>query len=83
MSALTQNPAEQLQQAATALAAVQKALDYALADLKQRSQKADGKISAALLDQHQLISYDLAFIYCGSYWSAFCSRLRRSRPRRP
>ena len=60
MSALTQNPAEQLQQAATALAAVQKALDYALADLKQRSQKADGKISAALLDQHQLISYDLA-----------------------
>ena len=60
MSALTQNPAEQLQQAATALAAVQKALDYALADLKQRAQKADGKISAALLDQHQLISYDLA-----------------------
>lgn len=60
MSALTQNPAEQLQQAAVALAAVQKALDYALADLKERSQKADGKISAALLDQHQLISYDLA-----------------------
>jgi len=60
MSAPIQNPAEQLQQAALALAAVQKALDYALADLKERSQKADGKISAALLDQHQLVSYDLA-----------------------
>ena len=60
MSAPIQNPAEQLQQAALALAAVQKALDYSLADLKERSQKADGKISAALLDQHQLVSYDLA-----------------------
>ncbi|HCB12381.1 MAG TPA: acyl-CoA dehydrogenase [Gammaproteobacteria bacterium] len=60
MSASTQNPAEQLQQATLALDAVQKALDYSLADLKERSQKADGKISAALLDQHQLVSYDLA-----------------------
>ncbi|MDG4594650.1 MAG: acyl-CoA dehydrogenase family protein [Candidatus Contendobacter sp.] len=60
MSASIQNPAEQLQQAALALAAVQKALDYSLADLKERSQKADGRISAALLDQHQLVSYDLA-----------------------
>ncbi len=60
MSASIQNPAEQLQQAALALAAIQKALDYSLADLKERSQKADGKISAALLDQHQLVSYDLA-----------------------
>jgi len=41
MSASTQNPAEQLQQAALALDAVQKALDYSLADLKERSQKAD------------------------------------------
>ena len=60
MSASIQNPAEQLQQAALALDAVQKALDYSLADLKERSQKADGKISAALLDHHQLVSYDLA-----------------------
>jgi len=60
MSVLIQNPAEQLQQAALALDAVQKVLDYSLADLKERSQKADGKISAALLDQHQLVSYDLA-----------------------
>lgn len=60
MSASTQNPAEQLQQAALALDTVQKALDYSLADVKERSQKADGKISAALLDQHQLASYDLA-----------------------
>ncbi|HSA45822.1 MAG TPA: acyl-CoA dehydrogenase family protein [Candidatus Competibacteraceae bacterium] len=60
MSASIQNPAEQLQQAALALDAVQKALDYSLADLKERSQKADGKISAALLDQHQLVSYDLS-----------------------
>ena len=60
MSAPIQSPAEQLQQAALALTAVQKALDYSLADLKERSQKADGKISAALLDQHQLVSYDLA-----------------------
>lgn len=60
MSASIQNPVEQLQQAALALDAVQKALDYALADLKGRAQKADGKISAALLDQHQLVSYDLA-----------------------
>ncbi|MFO1423799.1 MAG: acyl-CoA dehydrogenase family protein [Candidatus Competibacteraceae bacterium] len=60
MSASIQNPAEQLQQAALALAAVQKALDYSLADLKERSQKADGRISAALLDQYQLVSYDLA-----------------------
>jgi (2S)-methylsuccinyl-CoA dehydrogenase len=63
MSASIQNPAEQLQQAALALDAVQKALDYSLADLKERSQKADGKISAALLDQHQLVSYDLALSY--------------------
>ena len=28
--------------------------------MKERSQKADGKISAALLDHHQLVSYDLA-----------------------
>ena len=60
MSAPIQNPAEQLQQAALALTAVQKALDFALADLKERTQKADGKVSAALLDQHQLVSYDLA-----------------------
>ncbi|MCB1776404.1 MAG: acyl-CoA dehydrogenase family protein, partial [Candidatus Competibacteraceae bacterium] len=60
MSASIQNPAEQLQQAALALDAVQKALDYSLADVKERSQKADGKISAALLDQHQLVSYDLS-----------------------
>ncbi|HCK81388.1 MAG TPA: acyl-CoA dehydrogenase, partial [Candidatus Competibacteraceae bacterium] len=60
MSAPTQNPAEQLQQAALALDTVQKALDYSLADVKERSQKADGKISAALLDHHQLVSYDLA-----------------------
>ncbi|MCB1821764.1 MAG: acyl-CoA dehydrogenase family protein [Candidatus Competibacteraceae bacterium] len=60
MSASTQNPAEQLQQAALALDAVQKALDYSLADVKERSQKADGKISAALLDHHQLVSYDLS-----------------------
>jgi (2S)-methylsuccinyl-CoA dehydrogenase len=60
MSAPIQNPAEQLQQAALALDTVQKALDYSLADLKERSQKADGKISAALLDHHQLVSYDLA-----------------------
>ena len=60
MSASTQNPAEQLQQAALALDTVQKALDYSLADVKERSQKADGKISAALLDHHQLVSYDLA-----------------------
>ncbi len=60
MSAPTQNPAEQLQQAALALDTVQKALDYSLADLKERSQKADGKISAALLDHYQLVSYDLA-----------------------
>ena len=38
MSASIQNPAEQLQQAALALDAVQKALDYSLADLKERSQ---------------------------------------------
>ena len=60
MSAPIQNPAEQLQQAVLALNAVQKALDFALADLKERTQKADGKVSAALLDQHQLASYDLA-----------------------
>ena len=60
MSPSIPTPAEQLQQAALALAAVQKALDYSLADLKERSQQADGKISAALLDQHQLVSYDLA-----------------------
>ena len=60
MSAPTQNPAEQLQQAALALDTVQKALDCSLADVKERSQKADGKISAALLDHHQLVSYDLA-----------------------
>ena len=60
MSVLIQNPAEQLQQTALALDAVQKVLDYSLADLKERSQKADGKISAALLDQHQLDSYDLS-----------------------
>ncbi|HOB62040.1 MAG TPA: acyl-CoA dehydrogenase family protein [Candidatus Competibacteraceae bacterium] len=60
MSASIQNPLEQLQQAGQALDAVQKVLDYALADLRERSQKADGKISAALLDQHQLVSYDLA-----------------------
>ncbi len=60
MAAPIQNPAEQLQQAALALDTVQKALDYSLADLKERSQKADGKISAALLDHHQLVSYDLA-----------------------
>ena len=60
MSAPIQNPAEQLQQAALALTAVQKALDFALADLKERTQKADGKVSAALLDQHQMVSYDLA-----------------------
>ena len=60
MSASTQNPAEQLQQAALALDAVQKALDYSLADVKERSQKADGKICAALLDHHQLVSYDLS-----------------------
>ena len=60
MSASIQNPAEQLQQAALALDAVQKALDYSLADVKERSQKADGKISAALLDQYQWVSYDLA-----------------------
>ncbi len=60
MSAPIQNPAEQLQEAVLALNAVQKALDFALADLKERTQKADGKVSAALLDQHQLVSYDLA-----------------------
>ncbi|MBE2294413.1 MAG: acyl-CoA dehydrogenase family protein, partial [Phycisphaerales bacterium] len=60
MSAPIQNPAEQLQQAALALNTVQKALDFALADLKERTQKADGRISASLLDQHQLVSYDLA-----------------------
>ena len=60
MSQSIPTPAEQLQQAALALAAVQKALDYSLADLKERSQQANGKISAALLDQHQLVSYDLA-----------------------
>ncbi|MGB4948193.1 MAG: acyl-CoA dehydrogenase family protein [Candidatus Competibacter denitrificans] len=60
MPAPIQNPAEQLQQAAQALDTVQKVLDYSLADLKERSQKADGKISAALLDHHQLVSYDLA-----------------------
>ncbi len=60
MSAPTQNPAQQLQQAASALDTVQKALDYSLADVKERSQKADGRISAALLDHHQLVSYDLA-----------------------
>ncbi len=60
MSEPIQNPAAQLQHAALALDAVQKALDYSLADLKERSRQADGKISAALLDQHQLVSYDLA-----------------------
>ena len=60
MSEPIQNPAAQLQHAALALDAVQKALDYSLADLQERSRKADGKISAALLDQHQLVSYDLA-----------------------
>lgn len=37
MSASTQNPAEQLQQAALALDAVQKALDYPLTDVKEHS----------------------------------------------
>jgi (2S)-methylsuccinyl-CoA dehydrogenase len=60
MSEPIQTPAEQLQQATLALAAVQKALDYSLADLKERTQKADGRVSAALLDHHQLVSYDLA-----------------------
>ena len=60
MSEPIQTPAEQLQQANLALAAVQKALDYSLADLKERTQKADGRVSAALLDQHQLVSYDLS-----------------------
>ena len=60
MSEPIQTPAEQLQQANLALAAVQKALDYSLADLKERTQKADGRVSAALLDHHQLVSYDLA-----------------------
>ncbi len=60
MSEPIQTPAEQLQQATLALAAVQKALDYSLADLKERTQKADGRVSAALLDHHQLVSYDLS-----------------------
>ncbi len=60
MSEPIQTPAEQLQQANLALAAVQKALDYSLADLKERTQQADGRVSAALLDQHQLVSYDLS-----------------------
>ena len=34
--------------------------DYSLADLKERTQKADGRVSAALLDHHQLVSYDLS-----------------------
>jgi (2S)-methylsuccinyl-CoA dehydrogenase len=63
MSELIQTPAEQLQQATLALAAVQKALDYSLADLKERTQKADGRVSAALLDQHQLVSYDLSLSF--------------------
>ncbi len=71
MSALIQNPAEQLQQAALALDAVQKVLDYALADLKERSQKADGKISAALLDQYQLVSYDLALSFAEATGARF------------
>jgi (2S)-methylsuccinyl-CoA dehydrogenase len=60
MSAPIQNPAEQLQQAALALDASRRRSTILLADLKERSQKADGKISAALLDHHQLVSYDLA-----------------------
>lgn len=60
MSALTQTPAQQLEQAANALSTVQKALDRALSALKVRTQKADGRVSAALLDQEQQISYDLA-----------------------
>jgi len=63
MSELIQTPAEQLQQATLALAAVQKALDYSLADLKERTQKADGRVSAALLDRHQLVSYDLSLSF--------------------
>ncbi|HNW78261.1 MAG TPA: acyl-CoA dehydrogenase family protein, partial [Candidatus Competibacteraceae bacterium] len=71
MSEPIQTPAEQLQQAASALAAVQKALDYALTDLKERSQKADGRISAALLDQHQLVSYDLALSFAEATGARF------------
>jgi (2S)-methylsuccinyl-CoA dehydrogenase len=54
---------EELKQAELALDSVQSVLEYSLAYLKARSQKADGKISAALLDQHQLVSYDLALSY--------------------
>ena len=60
MSVPSPQPAAQLSQASAALDAVQPVLDYALADLRERSQKADGKISAALLDQHQIVSYDLS-----------------------
>ncbi len=60
---LFKSPMEQLKQAELALDSVQRVIEYSLAYLKTRSQKADGKISAALLDQHQLVSYDLALSY--------------------
>jgi len=49
-----------MRQAGQALEAAQKTIDIVLASLKERTTE-NGQISAAKIDQHQLVAYDAAF----------------------
>ncbi|MDX1735481.1 MAG: acyl-CoA dehydrogenase family protein [Halioglobus sp.] len=51
-----------LAQAAAALAAIQGLIDNALSHLRANTLQ-DGRVSPALLDQHQLVSYELALCW--------------------
>ena len=59
MSEKNQPVAELMNQANQALGVAQGVLDFALADLKEKSLQ-NGRISAARMDQHQLACYDLS-----------------------
>jgi (2S)-methylsuccinyl-CoA dehydrogenase len=83
MTDLSLSGGQMLDQASAVLKQTQQLLDLALSSLKARTSQ-DGRVSPALLDEHQLVSYELALSWaeCSSagFLIAHAQRLQEQAP---
>ena len=83
MTDLSLSGGQMLDQASAILKQTQELLDQALSSLKARTSQ-DGRVSPAKLDEHQLVSYELALSWaeCSSagFLIAYAQRLQEQAP---